>query len=125
MAEVFKFHKKDKAYYNIEIDGEVLTLPLGSSMSMKTVKLIKSLASTAKKTQKMDGEDLLKAENSMEIFEILMKIFESAMPEDSYKKFDFESWAIEDLIALFNAWQTAAKQVQGMSLGGSQASASS
>lgn len=124
MAEVFKFQKKEKLYFNVDIDGTVISLPLGASMP---IGLYDNLAKITKLSQKIkgDGDAVEKLEANTELFNRLIELFKSVIPEEQFKTLAFETWAVNDLAALFNAWQTAAIKHQGISLGESQASASS
>ena len=123
MAEVFKFQKKKKVYFNVEIDDEVISLPMGASMPSG---LYDKLANITKLTEviKGDGSNSEKLEANSKVFNELIDIYESIIPKEVFEKLGFKDWAVEDLIALFNAWQEAALKFQGISLGESQASAS-
>lgn len=124
MAEVFKFQKKKKVYFNVEIDNEVISLPMGASMPSG---LYDKLANITKLTEviKGNGSNSEKLEANSKVFNELIDIYESIIPKEIFEKLGFKDWAVEDLIALFNAWQEAALKFQGISLGESQASASS
>lgn len=124
MAEVFKFQKKKKVYFNVEIDDEVISLPMGASMPTG---LYDKLANITKLTEiiKGNGSNSEKLEANSKVFNELIDIYESIIPKEVFEKLGFKDWAVEDLIALFNAWQEAALKFQGISLGESQASASS
>lgn len=124
MAEVFKFQKKKKVYFNVEIDNEVISLPMGASMPTG---LYDKLANITKLTEviKGNGSNSEKLEANSKVFNELIDIYESIIPKEIFEKLGFKDWAVEDLIALFNAWQEAALKFQGISLGESQASASS
>ena len=124
MAEVFKFQKKKKVYFNAEIDDEVISLPMGASMPTG---LYDKLANITKLTEiiKGNGSNSEKLEANSKVFNELIDIYESLIPKEVFEKLGFKDWAVEDLIALFNAWQEAALKFQGISLGESQASASS
>ena len=124
MAEVFKFQKKKKVYFNVEIDDEVISLPMGASMPSG---LYDKLANITKLTEiiKGNGSNSEKLEANSKVFNELIDIYESIIPKEVFEKLGFKEWAVEDLIALFNAWQEAALKFQGISLGESQASASS
>jgi hypothetical protein len=124
MAEVFKFQKKKKVYFNVEIDNEVISLPMGASMPTG---LYDKLANITKLTEiiKGNGSNSEKLEANSKVFNELIDIYESIIPKEVFERLGFKEWAVEDLIALFNAWQEAALKFQGISLGESQASASS
>lgn len=124
MAEVFKFQKKKKVYFNVEIDDEVISLPMGASMPSG---LYDKLANITKLTEviKGNGSNSEKLEANSKVFNELIDIYESIIPKEVFERLGFNDWAVEDLIALFNAWQEAALKFQGISLGESQASASS
>lgn len=124
MAEVFKFQKNDKAFFNVDIDGTVVSFPIGASMP---VGLYDKLAQVTKLSQivRGDGDNLEKLEANTKIFHELTELFSLVIDEKTFKKLKFEEWAVNDLVSLFNAWQTAALKFQGVSLGESQASASS
>ena len=124
MAEVFKFQKKKKVYFNVEIDDEVISLPMGASMPTG---LYDTLANITKLTEiiKGNGSNSEKLEANSKVFNELIDIYESIIPKEVFERLGFKDWAVEDLIALFNAWQEAALKFQGISLGESQASASS
>lgn len=124
MAEVFKFQKKKKVYFNVEIDNEVISLPMGASMPTN---LYDKLANITKLTEiiKGNGSNSEKLEANSKVFNELIDIYESIIPKEVFERLGFKNWAVEDLIALFNAWQEAALKFQGISLGESQASASS
>ncbi len=124
MAEVFKFQKKKKVYFNVEIDEEVISLPMGASMPTG---LYDKLAKITKLTDiiKGNGSNSEKLEANSKVFNELIDIYESVIPKEVFERLGFKEWAVEDLIALFNAWQEAALKFQGISLGESQASASS
>ena len=124
MAEVFKFQKKKKVYFNVEIDDEVISLPMGASMPTG---LYDKLANITKLTEviKGNGSNSEKLEANSKVFNELIDIYESVIPKEVFERLEFKDWAVEDLIALFNAWQEAALKFQGISLGESQASASS
>ena len=124
MAEVFKFQKKKKVYFNVEIDEEVISLPMGASMPSG---LYDKLANITKLTEiiKGNGSNSEKLEANSKVFNELIDIYESIIPKEVFERLGFKDWAVEDLIALFNAWQEAALKFQGISLGESQASASS
>jgi len=124
MAEVFKFQKKKKVYFNVEIDDEVISLPMGASMPTG---LYDKLANITKLTEviKGNGSNSEKLEANSKVFSELIDIYESIIPKEVFERLGFKDWAVEDLIALFNAWQEAALKFQGISLGESQASASS
>lgn len=124
MAEVFKFQKKKKVYFNVEIDNETISLPMGASMPTG---LYDKLANITKLTEiiKGNGSNSEKLEANSKVFNELIDIYESIIPAEKFEKLGFKDWAVEDLIALFNAWQEAALKFQGISLGESQASASS
>ena len=124
MAEVFKFQKKKKVYFNVEIDDEVISLPMGASMPTG---LYDKLANITKLTEiiKGNGSNSEKLEANSKVFSELIDIYESVIPKEVFERLGFKDWAVEDLIALFNAWQEAALKFQGISLGESQASASS
>jgi len=124
MAEVFKFQKKKKVYFNVEIDEEVISLPMGASMPTG---LYDKLANITKLTEiiKGNGSNSEKLEANSKVFNELIDIYESIIPKEVFERLGFKDWAVEDLIALFNAWQEAALKFQGISLGESQASASS
>jgi hypothetical protein len=124
MAEVFKFQKKKKVYFNVEIDNEVISLPMGASMPTG---LYDKLANITKLTEiiKGNGSNSEKLEANSKVFNELIDIYESIIPKEVFERLGFKDWAVEDLIALFNAWQEAALKFQGISLGESQASASS
>lgn len=124
MAEVFKFQKKKKVYFNVEIDNEVISLPMGASMPTN---LYDKLANITKLTEiiKGNGSNSEKLEANSKVINELIDIYESIIPKEVFERLGFKNWAVEDLIALFNAWQEAALKFQGISLGESQASASS
>lgn len=124
MAEVFKFHKNDKAYFNIDIDGTIISLPIGASMP---IGMYDKLAEVTKLSRVVrNGEDdIKKLEANVDIFNKLIELYRIVIDEDTFKKLDFEQWSVNDLVSLFNAWQTATLKIQGISLGESQASASS
>lgn len=124
MAEVFKFQKKDKAYYNVEVDGVLITLPIGSSMPVDAFSQISKITKLA--VELKDGADAVsQITNSAEFCEALRDLFKIVLPDDKYEEIGIAGWAAEDLTALYTAWQESAKVLQGASLGESQASASS
>ena len=122
MAEVFKFQKKDKAFFNVEIDGEVLALPIGQSMPLNIFEKIAQVTRIATDLSKQGVEALDQIEGGVELGHVLVDIYRSVVPAEQFEKLDFEHWAAEDLMALYNAWQNSAKVLQGISLGESQAS---
>lgn len=124
MAEVFKFQRKEKMYFRVEVDGEVISLPIGASMP---VTLYDRLAQISKLSNVIngDGDRTEKLEANSKIFTELLEIYKIVLLADVYERLDFETWPVDDLVGLFNAWQTAALKVQGISLGESQASAGS
>ena len=124
MAEVVKFHKKEKMFFKVEVDDEVLSFPIGSSMP---VGLYDRLASITKlsKVIKGDGDNEEKLEANTKIFNELIGIYKTVLPGETFSKLGLSEWSVDDLVALFNMWQTAALKVQGITLGESQASASS
>lgn len=124
MAEVVKFHKKEKMYFKVEVDGIVISLPIGSSMP---VGLYDKLAHISKLSKIItgNGDNIEKLETNTVIFNELLAIFNLVLPDDVFEKLGLSEWSVDDLAALFNAWQNAALKVQGITLGESQASASS
>lgn len=124
MAEVFKYQKKKKIYFKVEVDDEVISLPIGSSMP---VGLYDKLASISELSQVItgDGDNVEKLRANTKICNELRDIYRLVVPADQFKKLGFEEWSVDDLVGLFNAWQTAALKAQGITLGESQASASS
>lgn len=124
MAEVFKFQKKNKVYFNVDIEGTVIALPIGASMPTGMYDTLLKITRLSRKIKKGgDAVELLEA--NTELFDSLISLFESVLPQDQIEKIGLKDWAVEDLTALFNAWQTSALKYQGVSLGESQASASS
>ena len=89
--------------------------------------LYDKLANITKLTEviKGNGSNSEKLEANSKVFSELIDIYESIIPKEVFERLGFKDWAVEDLIALFNAWQEAALKFQGISLGESQASASS
>lgn len=124
MAEVFKYQKKKKMYFKVEVDDEVISLPIGSSMP---VGLYDKLASISELSSVItgDGDNVEKLRANTKICNELTNIYSLVVPADQFKKLGFEEWSVDDLVGLFNAWQTAALKAQGITLGESQASASS
>lgn len=124
MAEVFKYQKKKKMYFKVEVDDEVISLPIGSSMP---VGLYDKLASISELSQVItgDGDNIEKLRANTKMFNELTDIYGLVIPADQFKRLGFEEWSVDDLVGLFNAWQTAALKAQGITLGESQASASS
>lgn len=124
MAEVFKYQKKKKMYFKVEVDDEVISLPIGSSMP---VGLYDKLASISELSQVItgDGDNVEKLRANTKMFNELTDIYGLVIPADQFKRLGFEEWSVDDLVGLFNAWQTAALKAQGITLGESQASASS
>lgn len=124
MAEVFKFQKKNKVYFNVDIEGTVIALPIGASMPTGMYDTLLKITRLSRKIKEGgDAVELLEA--NTELFNGLISLFKSVLPQDQIEKIGLNDWAVEDLTALFNAWQTSALKYQGASLGESQASASS
>lgn len=124
MAEVFKFQKKDKAYYNVEVDGVLITLPISNSMPVDAFTQISKITNLA--VGLTDGADAISLISNSAVFcEALRDLFKIVLPSDKYEEIGIAGWAAEDLVALYSAWQNSAKLLQGASLGESQASASS
>lgn len=124
MAEVFKFQKKNKVYFNVDIEGTVIALPIGASMPTGMYKTLEKITRLSRKI-KQGGDSLELLEANTELFDSLIGLFESVIPQDQVDAIGLKDWAVNDLTALFNAWQTSALEYQGASLGESQASASS
>lgn len=124
MAEVFKYQKKKKMYFNVDVDGEVLSLPIGASMP---VGLYDKLASISELSQVItgDGANVEKLRANTKICNELTEIYRLVVPAKQFEKLGLTEWSVDDLVGLFNAWQTAALKTQGITLGESQASASS
>lgn len=122
MAEVFKFQRKDKAFFNVDIDGTLLTLPIGQSMSLELFEKIANITKIAQKARASDIDNLERLENGVELGKCLLDLYKSVIPADKYEAIGFDTWSTDDLIALYSAWQNSAKVLQGMTLGESQAS---
>ena len=124
MAEVFKFQKNKKVYFNVDIDGEIVMLPIGATMP---VGLYDKLAEITKLSQafKTETDMVVKFETNTKIFNELIELFALVIPAEQMDKLGMREWSVDDLTSLFNAWQTTAIKAQGISLGESQASASS
>lgn len=124
MAEVFKFQKNKKVYFNVDIDGEIVSLPIGATMP---VGLYDKLAEITKLSQafKTETDMVIKFEINTKIFNELIELFALVIPAEQMEKLGMREWSVEDLSSLFNAWQMTAIKAQGISLGESQASASS
>ena len=67
MAEVFKFQRKDKAFFNVDIDGTLLTLPIGQSMSLELFEKIANITKIAQKARASDIDNLERLENGVEL----------------------------------------------------------
>lgn len=124
MAEVFKYHKKQKMYFNVEIDDEIVKLPIGSSMP---VGLYDKLANISELSKVLtgDADNITKLRTNTKIYNDLIAIYKLVIPAEQFEKLGFITWSLDDLVGLFNAWQMTALKVQGITLGESQASASS
>ena len=122
MAEVFKFQKKDKAFFNVDIDGTLLTLPIGQSMSLELFEKIANITKIAQKAGASGIDNLERLESGVELGKCLLDLYKSVIPADKYEAIGFDTWSTDDLIALYSAWQNSAKVLQGMTLGESQAS---
>ena len=122
MAEVFKFQRKDKAFFNVDIDGTLLTLPIGQSMSLELFEKIANITKIAQKAGAPGIDNLERIENGIELGKCLLDLYKSVIPADKYEAIGFDTWSTDDLIALYSAWQNSAKVLQGMTLGESQAS---
>ena len=124
MAEVFKYHKKQKMYFNVEVDDELVKLPIGSSMP---VGLYDKLANISELSKILtgDADNITKLRTNTKIYNDLVAIYKLVIPTEQFEKLGFITWSIDDLVGLFNAWQMTALKVQGITLGESQASASS
>lgn len=124
MAEVFKYHKKQKMYFNVEVDDELVKLPIGSSMP---VGLYDKLANISELSKVLtgDADNITKLRTNTKIYNDLIAIYKLVIPEAQFEKLELATWSIDDLVGLFNAWQMTALKVQGITLGESQASASS
>lgn len=125
MAEVFKFQKKNKVYFNVDIEGIVIALPIGASMPTGMYDTLLKITRLSRKIKEGSDDAVELLEANTELFDSLIGLFESVLPQDQIEKIGLKDWAVEDLTALFNAWQTSALKYQGVSLGESQASASS
>jgi len=122
MAEVFKFQRKDKAFFNVDIDGTLLTLPIGQSMSLELFEKIANITKIAQKAGASGIDNLKRLESGVELGKCLLDLYKSVIPADKYEAIGFDTWSTDDLIALYSAWQNSAKVLQGMTLGESQAS---
>jgi hypothetical protein len=122
MAEVFKFQRKDKAFFNVDIDGTLLTLPIGQSMSLELFEKIANITKIAQKAGASGIDNLERLESGVELGKCLLDLYKSVIPADKYEAIGFDTWSTDDLIALYSAWQNSAKVLQGMTLGESQAS---
>jgi len=122
MAEVFKFQRKDKAFFNVDIDGTLLTLPIGQSMSLELFEKIANITKIAQKAGASGIDNLERLESGVELGKCLLDLYKSVIPADKYEAIGFDTWSTDDLIALYSAWQNSAKVIQGMTLGESQAS---
>lgn len=122
MAEVFKFQRKDKAFFNVDIDGTLLTLPIGQSMSLELFEKIANITKIAQKAGASGIDNLERLESGVELGKCLLDLYKSVVPADKYEAIGFDTWSTDDLIALYSAWQNSAKVLQGMTLGESQAS---
>lgn len=122
MAEVFKFQRKDKAFFNVDIDGTLLTLPIGQSMSLELFEKIANITKIAQKAGASGIDNLERLESGVELGKCLLDLYKSVIPADKYEAIGFDTWSTDDLIALYYAWQNSAKVLQGMTLGESQAS---
>lgn len=122
MAEVFKFQRKDKAFFNVDIDGTLLSLPIGQSMSLELFEKIANITKIAQKAGASGIDNLERLESGVELGKCLLDLYKSVIPADKYEAIGFDTWSTDDLIALYSAWQNSAKVLQGMTLGESQAS---
>lgn len=122
MAEVFKFQRKDKAFFNVDIDGTLLTLPIGQSMSLELFEKIANITKIAQKAGASGIDNLERLESGVELGKCLLDLYKSVIPADKYEAIGFDTWSTDDLIELYSAWQNSAKVLQGMTLGESQAS---
>lgn len=124
MTEVFKYHKKQKMYFNVEVDDELVKLPIGSSMP---VGLYDKLANISELSKVLtgDADNITKLRTNTKIYNDLIAIYKLVIPAEQFEKLGLITWSIDDLVGLFHAWQMTALKVQGITLGESQASASS
>ena len=124
MAEVFKYQKKKKMFFKVEVDDEVISLPIGSSMPVGLYDKLASISELAE-VVKGNGDNAEKLRANTKICKELIAIYALVIPSAQLKKLGFDEWSVDDLVGLFNAWQNAALKAQGITLGESQASASS
>lgn len=124
MAEVFKYQKKQKMYFKVEVDGELVSLPIGSSMPVGLYDKLANISELSKVITG-DGDNVQKLKANTKIFNDLTDIYRMVIPAEQFERLELSTWSVDDLVGLFNAWQNAALHAQGITLGESRASASS
>lgn len=116
MAEVFKYQRKEKMYFNVEIDGELVKLPVGSSMPVGLYDKLANISELSKVVTG-DGDNIEKLRANTKIYSDLIDIYRLVVPVEQFARLDLAAWSVDDLVGLFNAWQSAALKAQGITLG--------